>query len=322
MKNLIIYCFCNCLLAMAYGQTYTYFGDMNRNCHIGLPDLNNMAQGILDHDGIAYDLQVDPDGNGKYNIMDLLLSVNAFLDDTPVVSHPLARYPFLDVTIENNCNFLSVFCNDVPNHTSPYFIQYEADGFYFIDQNGDGVNDMYSEPHTGMNVNPNRISEQNYVFHLPLAPEVATSPSATNLGPIGVIINGVTFYNEYEGPDMPLDDQTMNSFDEFNGHPAPNQQGGGGNPPYPGRYHYHVEPLYLTEVESNASYTRLLGYALDGFPVYGPLNPDGSTPELDDYNGEFSPTPEYPNGIYHYHVTDDPPYLIGAFIGTPGSVDN
>ena len=151
---------------------------------------------------------------------------------------------------------------------------------------------------------------------------MATSPSAINLGPIVVIINGVTFYNEYEGSDMSLDDQTMNAFDEFNGHPAPNQQGGGGNPPYPGRYHYHVEPLYLTEVEPNASYTRLLGYALDGFPVYGPLNPDGSTPELDDYNGEYSPTPEYPNEIYHYHVTDDPPYLIGAFIGTPGSVDN
>ncbi|MEO1524153.1 MAG: YHYH protein [Planctomycetota bacterium] len=39
--------------------------------------------------------------------------------------------------------------------------------------------------------------------------------------------------------------------------------------------------------------------------------------DLDQYNGRFSPTPEYPGGVYHYHVTVDAlgdpafPYVVG-----------
>jgi hypothetical protein len=49
----------------------------------------------------------------------------------------------------------------------------------------------------------------------------------------------------------------INSFDQYNGHPQ--MQGG---------YHYHIEPTYLTA--QNGKHV-LLGFLLDGFPVYGPL---------------------------------------------------
>ena len=59
------------------------------------------------------------------------------------------------------------------------------------------------------------------------------------MGPIGVSLNGVPFYNQYAGGGAPLSNE-INSFDQFNGHPAPGRNGGGG------RYHYHMEPFWLT----------------------------------------------------------------------------
>jgi hypothetical protein len=39
--------------------------------------------------------------------------------------------------------------------------------------------------------------------------------------------------------------------------------------------------------------------------------------DLDEYNGRFSITPEYPNGIYHYHITEEFPNMPLMFKGTP-----
>jgi hypothetical protein len=42
---------------------------------------------------------------------------------------------------------------------------------------------------------------------------------------------------------------------------------------------------------------------------------------LDAYHGHTSVTADYPNGIYHYHVTASDPYINGnGFYGTPGTV--
>jgi hypothetical protein len=38
---------------------------------------------------------------------------------------------------------------------------------------------------------------------------------------------------------------------------------------------------------------------------------------LDECNGRFGVTPEYPKGIYHYYITDNWPYLPRRFRGTP-----
>ncbi len=39
--------------------------------------------------------------------------------------------------------------------------------------------------------------------------------------------------------------------------------------------------------------------------------------DLDAFNGRFGPTPEYPDGIYHYYVTDSFPYISRKFKGEP-----
>ncbi len=159
------------------------------------------------------------------------------------------------------------------------------------------------------NKNPNSIASQSYTFKIPVNPQVATSHSATPLGPIGVSLNGVPFFNQYAGPNQPLTNEVV-SFDQWWGHPAQN-----------GDYHYHVEPKYLTTVK--ASKSALLGFLLDGFPVYGPEENGSAVTNaaLDAYHGHTAATADYPTGIYHYHITSTDPYINGSgFYGTPGTV--
>ena len=178
--------------------------------------------------------------------------------------------------------------SSVPDHPSPYF--------------GAG-NAGYEPPQAGMRVNPNRIVAQNIVLRVPAVPQVG-SPSDTPLGPIGVAVNGVVLFNQYAAGRSPLDAEIL-TFDRYNGHPQDM-----------GTYHYHLEPLFLTAQNSS----RLVGVLLDGFPVYGTRDDGGRQPgDLDACNGHSAPTPEYPQGIYHYHVTAESPYISGCFRGAPGS---
>ena len=62
------------------------------------------------------------------------------------------------------------------------------------------------------------IYAQPLVFRIPLKPEKADVSQPTLLGPIGVSINGVPFFNQYAGPNRPLAFE-INSFDQYNGHP-------------------------------------------------------------------------------------------------------
>ncbi|MDO7174169.1 YHYH protein [Mariniflexile sp. AS56] len=156
--------------------------------------------------------------------------------------------------------------------------------------------------------NPNTISSFEFTFKIPLNPVVATNHRATSLGAIGVSLNGVPFFNQYAGPnEQPLTDE-FQSFDKYWGHPTAN-----------GMFHYHIEPLYLTTVKADKS--ALLGFLLDGFPVYGPEENGADVTGLDMYHGHSHATADYPDGIYHYHVTNSAPYINGnGFYGTPGTV--
>ena len=214
------------------------------------------------------------------------------------------------VTIYVDGNDIVIEGDGVPSHLSPYFAQtygQTQNGFYYwLDNNGDGINDFWMQTPANMNLNPNRIAQQGYEFRIPLHPAInPNGPADTFLGPIGVSINGVPFFNEYESPTETLTNQVIQSFDPGNGHPAPQ-----------GRYHYHFPPESLITVNED----NFLGFAGDGFPVYGPKNPDGNNAQnLDDYHGEFGPTPDFPDSIYHYHTNFTSPYIIGAFAGNLGT---
>lgn len=192
---------------------------------------------------------------------------------------------------------------DVPDHGSPYF----------VDANGTPVTGW--ETYTGSNAqfhqNFNRISAKTITFRIPLNPSPATVTQTTPLGAMGVAVNGVLIFNQYAAGFSPLGLMEINSFDQYNGHPTGQNQ-----------YHYHIEPLYLTDT---LGVDALIGVLMDGYPVYGPME-NGVTltgGDLDAFHGHTGPTPEYPEGTYHYHVTADTPYINGdGFYGVPGTVTN
>ena len=185
----------------------------------------------------------------------------------------------------------------VPNHPSPYY------GL------GHELYEAYNGDNASFRQNPNEISEQDLVFRVPKNPSPASNPSATRLGPIGVSINGVSFFNQYAGPNnQPLTGE-INSFDQYGGHPAQR-----------GFYHYHVEPLFLS---GQVGRDGFLGVLLDGYPVYGPEEngEEITNAQLDEFHGHFGATKDFPEGIYHYHFTDEDPYLNGSgYYGVEGTV--
>ena len=196
-------------------------------------------------------------------------------------------------------NYLVIKCTSLPDHKTPYYKGTEWEAAKYEAYNG--TNTKWSQ-------NPNKIAQSNLTFKIPMNPTVASSHASTPMGPIGIGINGVPLFNQYAAGGSPLTGE-INSFDQYNGHPQ--QQG---------QYHYHVEPSYLT---TNKGKDALLGFLLDGFPVYGPTE-NGKTltnSDLDAYHGHTSVTADYPNGIYHYHFTTEAPYLNGdGFYGTAGTV--
>ena len=251
--------------------------------------------------------------------------------------------------------------------------------------------------------NPSQATDQNAIYKISLNPQPNTgTPTNTNGGNIGIFINGVSLFDYRDGVSWNNNTQAEGGgpimgppgqgvwnrdaivaervgFDCAKGHPAM------------GNYHHHQNPsafdmdlvpisdvcdIYASDglyvIDANA-HSPLIGYAYDGFPIYGAygfLNTDGtggitrmksgyqlrnitvrntyangttvtagppinatyplgryredyeyidhSEPDfLDEHNGRFCVTPEYPNGIYAYFCTVDEnwnsayPYVVG-----------
>ncbi|MES2240708.1 MAG: YHYH protein [Bacteroidota bacterium] len=204
------------------------------------------------------------------------------------------------LSITSDGTYITIKTNGQPDHKSAYYATTNAKYESFSGTTFDG---------NTFNKNPNTINTTlAFTFKIPLNPVVATTHAATPLGAIGVSINGVPFFNQYAGPNQPLTNEVV-SFDQYWRHPQPQ-----------GVYHYHVEPIYLTQTKGKAA---LLGFLLDGFPVYGPEENGAAVTGLDVYHGHTSATVDYPNGIYHYHITNADPYINGnGFYGTAGTVSN
>ncbi len=214
----------------------------------------------------------------------------------------LTKFNAAGLSYEINGNNVIFTTNGLPDHKSPYYLgtEWEADLY-----------EAYNGSNPDFVLNPNRIAEQNITITIPLNPAEAINKEATALGVMGVAVNGVVFYNQYAGPNnQPLTSE-INSFDQYLGHP---QQMGG--------YHYHQEPTFLTEKFGSNTF---LGLLADGFPVYGPIEngEEVTNADLDEYHGHTSTTADFPDGIYHYHITAEDPYINGnGYFGTPGNITN
>lgn len=136
---------------------------------------------------------------------------------------------------------------------------------------------------------------------IPLNPVVATTPVAVNStnfikGALAIASNGVPIFNPFTntGVDAFLDGQ----LDNYGGHCGRGDD-----------YHYHTAPLHLITLGQTTS-DLPIAFALDGYAVYGPLEPTGATMATLDANHGH-----YLSGVYHYHGTATAPYMVGNMVG-------
>jgi len=144
------------------------------------------------------------------------------------------------------------------------------------------------QPYTGDNAWP-----------IPLHPRPAKTPASTRnrflRGAIAVAVNGIPIFNPLNNRGE--DSKAIGELDDFGGHCGRADD-----------YHYHVAPVHLEKVVGKG---KPVAWALDGYPVYGLVEPDGSPVKpLDACHGHDDPVIGY-----HYHAADTYPYLIGAFHG-------
>jgi len=142
--------------------------------------------------------------------------------------------------------------------------------------NATGVPSHSVGPFTG---NPNNVANQNSLYRVPRSPlEQSGTKTSTSLGAIGFMVNGVAFFNASDGMSY-LNKGIWNQ--NANVVEAPSFDAGMGHPQQSGQYHYHQQPLGLRKQlgDDGTHHSPLLGFAFDGFPVYGPYgyaNTDGT----------------------------------------------
>lgn len=188
-----------------------------------------------------------------------------------------------DVRIQHDTRCLIIESQGYPNHPTAVF------------------------PNSG---NPNSIRVQQFTFRLPLEPKLADHVTRLPMGPIGMALNGVVFFNPFEAQGMnAVDGYSEVWLDSCCGHP---QQSG--------VYHYHKYPTCVKSPFSDdgKQHSPVIGFAFDGFPIYGPYEEVDvmakdlkSERALDVCNGHSDDIRGY-----HYHATPGRfPYLFGGYAG-------
>ncbi len=145
-------------------------------------------------------------------------------------------------------------------------------------------------------------------WKIPLNPSIATSTVSAVDGPIGIAVNGVLIFNPCkQGGCQNGDTKVLGELDVCNGHAGRGDD-----------YHYHAAPVCMMQGKS-ASYwdTHPVGWALDGFAIFGYNDADGKVASRDTVcGGNTNAVVNAPSG-YAYHVTDASPYVLACFRGTP-----
>jgi hypothetical protein len=161
--------------------------------------------------------------------------------------------------------------------------------------------------------NPSYIQEHDDTYAIPLDPQPDPGARAMNrgnanralpMGPIGIAINGVVFFNPF---DAGMTDAT-DLMDRCCGHPSPDN-----------RYHYHKYPVCVKSPFSDEGqeHSPVIGWAFDGFAIHGPYEARGvmAKDSVDNPLNAFNIHRDPERG-WHYHVTPGKfPYIIGGYWG-------
>ena len=162
--------------------------------------------------------------------------------------------------------------------------------------------------------NSARIHEQANVHRLPIQPQINANHIAMDrmnenqalpMGAIGVATNGVVFFNPF---DHILEADATWRLDRCCGHPSPQNA-----------YHYHKYPVCVKTpwIDDGSGHSPVIGFAFDGFAVYGPYESEGKLAMDDQSNplNDYNLHEDAQRGP-HYHVTPGKfPHIIGGYWG-------
>lgn len=155
------------------------------------------------------------------------------------------------------------------------------------------------------------VPAKAYAAPVPLEPVLGTTPQTRDAA-LGVAVNGVPIFDYTGGGEMTIaelshhqaqhDTLQTNQLDVCGGHAGRGDD-----------YHYHVKPKCMIAQMKNAGDAAIIGWAFDGFPIYGDKNPDGTPIEnggLDVCNGKRDK-----NFGYRYHTSAGSPYIVQCLMG-------
>ena len=178
--------------------------------------------------------------------------------------------------------------NGLPPHPTGTFPVAPADPAYQIDRN------------------PNSIRGYTLRASLPRKPKVRRSRTCVG-GTVGVMKSGIPLYSAFDAGGR--DAVAHEVQDACDAHPQMS-----------GQYHYHSLSRCLADTRSTRSHSKLMGWALDGFGIYGLRGSGGalmSTAKLDSCHGHSHRLGGKGRRTYHYHATLDFPYVVSCFRGKP-----
>jgi hypothetical protein len=196
-----------------------------------------------------------------------------------------------------------------------------AGGVRTIESNGIPDHSVGAFPN---DYNPNTIAPQKYVYKVPTEPKAAEHRTRGGNSVFGVAINGVPFdpgTAELWNRDMRWHYEALSGYipanrgglgvDQNLAHVQPN-----------GAYHYHGLPYVLLEKLDYKKKMALVGYAADGFPIYGPYaysDPNDAKSPLKELKssyvlkkGQRPGGDDGPGGEYDGSFRQDYDYLLNA----------
>ena len=181
--------------------------------------------------------------------------------------------------------------NDLPTHPTGTYPIGPTDDAYQYDRN------------------PNSIAAQALTIRVPVNPVLGKKQCVR--GEVGIMLTGAMLF---DGLDAGGRDAAEHEI----------QDACGGHPQNTGLYHYHDLSACVSDPYTGGQ-SALLGYALDGFGIYGKYDEHGralTNADLDSCHGRKSKIMW--NGklvkTYHYVMTSEYPYSVGCFRGTQVAV--
>jgi len=183
--------------------------------------------------------------------------------------------------MNNNGQTASYWQNSTGNPMNPTFVFHTSAALADVtkmcyDNNYVWIKSEGMTVNMGKFLNPGAPSAQNYTFRLP---RVQTVPAGKTISPlvgaIGVLTNGIPIYglsnaHFYNGTGNNGMGKGVWNVEVYLSEGFVLDTAFGAHPQQQGAYHSHAKPYRLFSATASNVHSPLIGYAFDGYPVYGP----------------------------------------------------